>query len=95
MLLLLISYCASFRNLTLSLVSMLRNKIVYIGLVLSVVLGIHWGSWSVSPGDDEGLPHLQHHEVSTEITCIVQIRDVSNGLDGVLASYMSFQSLRL
>lgn len=32
------------------------KNIDYIGLVLSIVSGIHWGSWNVSPSDKEGLP---------------------------------------
>lgn len=31
------------------------KKAVYQDLVLSMVLGVHWGSWNVSPADKEGL----------------------------------------
>lgn len=46
---------------------------VYGGGALSVVSGIYWGSWNVSPVDKEGLPYFEKRNM----------KDVDSYLQGI------------
>ena len=53
-------------------------------MLLSTVLGTHWGSWNVTPGDKEGLLLLYEHSVNREFysfkqKLLIELEDISRG----------------
>ena len=59
-----------------------KNSILVLGLsiVLSMVSGIHWGSWNIFPTDKKGLPYYTKRKMF--LNCVLYRKSLKKGKKG-------------